>query len=230
MDTGLKVYRNPFSIKFGTQLDCKYGVLYPVFRKMMYPGDVFKVDADLLIRYQPMLAPPMNDCVATVRFAFAPLRLLDSNTELIVTGSNDGHLSEETLPVIDSVFKYLPNGTGKKVNEKHSILDFMCQIPAINDDLTDGLQAKLEASKGSPAAYFPKAYYRFWWDFYRDENLYTAFTDFDSFWDSMKTKLNKADDSLMSVNLRKDRLTSALPWQLKSVAAPRIPLNVACPP
>ena len=91
MDTGLKVYRNYFKISHGLQLDCKYGVLYPVFRKIMYPGDVFKINAELLIRYQPMLAPPMNDCTATVRFAFVPLRLLESNTELIVTGSNDGH-------------------------------------------------------------------------------------------------------------------------------------------
>lgn len=206
MDTGLRVPRNYFGIKFGTQFDARYGELYPVFRKIMYPGDVFRINADLLIRYQPMLAPPMNDCVATVRFAFVPLRLEEENTELIVTGSNDGHLSEETLPVMDSVFKYLTTGTGKPVNEKHSLLDYMCDIPAISTDLTDALKAKLEASKASPAAYFPKAYYRFWWDYYRDENLYTDYTDFDSFWDSMKTKLNLADESLMFTNLKKTGL------------------------
>lgn len=227
MDTGLRVPRNYFGIKFGTQFDARYGVLYPVFRKIMYPGDVFRVNADLLIRYQPMLAPPMNDCVATVRFAFVPLRLEEPNTELIITGSNDGHLSEETLPVMDSVFKYLTTGTGKPVNEKHSLLDYMCDIPVISTDLTDALKAKLEASKASPAAYFPKAYYRFWWDYYRDENLYTDYTDFDSFWDAMKTKLNLADESLMYSNLKKDRLTSALPWQLKAVAAPRISVGVS---
>ena len=226
MDTGLRVPRNYFPIKFGTQFDARYGELYPVFRKIMYPGDVFKIHADLLIRYQPMLAPPMNDCVATVRFAFVPLRLDEENTELIITGSNDGHLSTETLPVMDSVFKYLSTGTGKVVNQKHSLLDYMCDIPAISTELTSDLRSKLEASKSVPAAYFPKSYYRFWWDYYRDENLYTEFTDFDDFWDSMKTKLNLADESLMYANLKKDRLTSALPWQLKAVAAPRIPINV----
>ena len=227
MDTGLKIYRNYFSIKFGTQFDARYGELYPVFRKIMYPGDVFKINADLLIRYQPMLAPPMNDCVATVRFAFVPLRLVECDTELIVTGSNDGHLSTETLPVMDSVFKHLTAGTGKPVNQKHSLLDYMCDIPAISTDLTSELKTKLEASKSVPAAYFPKAYYRFWWDYYRDENLFTEFTGFDDFWDSMKTKLNLADGSLMYANLKKDRLTSSLPWQLKAVAAPRIPINVS---
>ena len=86
MDTGTKVYRNYFPIKFGWQCDCQFGRCYPVFRKLMYPGDVFKVHSDLLIRYQPMLTPPMNDCVATVRFAFVPLRLIEKYTELIVTG------------------------------------------------------------------------------------------------------------------------------------------------
>ena len=41
MDTGLRVHRNYFGIKFGTQFDARYGELYPVFRKIMYPGDVF---------------------------------------------------------------------------------------------------------------------------------------------------------------------------------------------
>ena len=90
MDAGLKVYRNYFKIPFGWQCACKYGIAYPVFRKIMYPGDVFKINADLLIRYQPMLTPPMNNATAKIRFAFVPLRLVEENTELVVTGSNDG--------------------------------------------------------------------------------------------------------------------------------------------
>ena len=145
MDTGLKVYRNSFPIRFGTQFDAKYGVAYPCFRKIMYPGDVFKINADLLIRYQPMLAPPMNDCVATVRFGFVPLRLLEQLTELIITGSKDGHLSEETLPVMDSVFHDLVTGSGKAVNQKHSILDYMCDIPASSLDFNSEVKSLLIA-------------------------------------------------------------------------------------
>ena len=63
MDTGTKVYRNYFPLKFGWQCDCQFGRAYPVFRKMMYAGDVFKVHADLLIRYQPMMAPDRKSVV-----------------------------------------------------------------------------------------------------------------------------------------------------------------------
>lgn len=219
-DTGTKMYRNPFTIPFGTQIDAKYGYLYPVFRKMVYPGDVFKIHADLLIRYQPMLAPPMNDAVATVRFGFVPLRLLEKDIELIITGSSDGKLSTETLPVCPSVFHDLETGTGKAVNVKGSQLDFIYGIPAISDDLTDALKAKLEASPASPAQYFSKAYERFWWDYYRDENI-NPHSDFETYWSAQAQKLNKST-SIHGTYLRKDYFTSSLPWQLKAISAPRI--------
>lgn len=220
MDTGTRIYRNYFPIKFGLQCDIQYGKAYPVFRKLMYPGDVFKVHADLLIRYQPMFTPPMNDCVATVRFAFVPLRLIESNTELIVTGSSDGQLSNETLPVMDSVFKYLNiTGDGNNQVKKHSILDYLYQIPNLTG-LTSSLLSKLDSDKASPAAYFAKAFLRFWWDFYRDENLYTSYVDFESYWNAYKVLLHR--DVMPSVCLKKDRITSSLPWQLKAVAAPTI--------
>lgn len=217
MDTGTKVYRNYFPIKFGWQCDCQYGKLYPCFRKLMYPGDVFKIHSDLLIRYQPMLTPPMNEAVATVRFAFVPLRLIESNTELIITGSKDGKLYTETLPEFDSVFKDLNISAVSKV-QKHSILDELYQVPELT--LTSELKTKLSSSKASPAAYFAKAFVRFWWDFYRDENLFST-NDFDTLWNGQKQVLHIANN-FFYVNLKKDRITSSLPWQLKAVAAPTI--------
>lgn len=224
MDTGTKVYRNYFPIKFGWQCDCRYGELYPVFRKLMYPGDVFKIHADLLIRYQPMLTPPMNDAVATVRFAFVPLRLIEQYTELIVTGSKDGHLSEETIPVMDSCFKSLLITADNKIVEKHSHLDMLYGIPSGLDLSPSGLLAKLDADKASPALYFEKAFARFWWDYYRDENLYTSYDDFELWFTAFSKRIHMATQKLW-VNLKKDRITSSLPWQLKASAAPMIEIN-----
>lgn len=222
MQTGTKVYRNYFPIKFGWQADIQYGKLYPCFRKLMYPGDVFKVHADLLIRYQPMFTPPMNECVATVRFAFVPLRLIEELTELIVTGSKDGHLYQETIPVLDSCFKNLNLSGNHTTVEKHSILDYLYQIPT-GLSLTNELLAKLDADKASPADFFAKAFFRFWWDYYRDENLFTSFTDFETYYQAWRIHLHDAS-YMPSTSLKKDRITSALPWQLKAVAAPTIEL------
>lgn len=222
MDTGTKVYRNYFPIKFGWQCDCQYGEAFPCFRKIMYPGDVFKIHADLLIRYQPMLTPPMNNAVATVRFGFVPLRLIEENTELIVTGSKDGKLSTQTIPVMDSVFKYLDVSGSHTTVEKHSILDVLYGIPAGLTLNTSGLLTKLDNDKASPAAYFAKAYFRFWWDYYRDENLW-SYDDFETYWDDVKKGLHHYKP--VFVNLKKDRITSSLPWQLKAVAAPTIEIT-----
>ena len=218
MDTGTKVYRNYFPLKFGWQCDCQFGRAYPVFRKMMYAGDVFKVHADLLIRYQPMMAPPMNDCTATVRFFFVPLRLVEKQIELIITGSNDGHLSEETLPVCESIFKNLVINT-QPVIKKYSMMDLLYQIP-VGATLTSALITKLENSKASPAAYFAKAYYRAWWDYYRDENLFQSYTDFDSF---LANYLKyQHDTTAMPAMIKKDRFSSSMPWQLKNAVAPAV--------
>lgn len=225
MDTGLRVPRSYFDIPFGLQLDARFGSCYPVFRKIMYPGDVFKIHADLLIRYQPMLTPPMNDCVATIRFGFVPLRLIEKNTELVITGSKDGKLSTETLPKFDSCFKNCNTGGEPAivVNQKHSLLDYLYQIPAINTVLTDELKAKLEASKATPAAYFERAYFRFWWDYYRDENLF-SYSDFETFCETYELTAHLSDSSILPKLLKKDYFTSSLPWQLKAVAAPRVPI------
>ena len=222
MDTGIRVYRNYFPIKFGWQCDCKYGKLYTVFRKLMYPGDVFKVHADLLIRYQPMLTPPMNNATATVRFGFVPLRLIEENTELIITGSKDGKLSENTLPVFDSVFENLDISTTTTV-QKHSLLDELYGIPAGLALNGSGILNKLKDDKASPAAYFAKAAARFWWDYYRDENLF-GYTDFDTYWNAVSKYLHVASQEFR-VALKKDRITSSLPWQLKAVAAPTIEIT-----
>lgn len=216
-DTGTKMYRNYFPIKFGWQCDCKYGYLYPVFRKVMYPGDVFKVHADLLIRYQPMIAPPMNDTIAKVRFAFVPLRLIEENTEFIITGSKDGHLVEDLIPTMDSCFKYL-DLTNTHVVEKGSLLDLIYDIPA-GLELSGNLN-KLDADPASPAAWIAKAFVRFWWDYYRDEN-FNEDTDFETFWQHVRKYLHESEHDLTAY-LKKDRFTSSMPWQLKANAAPTI--------
>ena len=219
-NTGTRMYRNYFPIKFGWQGDCKYGILYPVFVKPMYPSDVFKVHADLLIRYQPMIAPPMNDTIAKVRFAFVPLRLLEENTELVITGSKEGNLSNETIPTLDSVFKYLDLSSHNTI-EKGSMLDLIYDIPT-GIQLTNELLQKLDADPASPALWIAKAFYRFWWDYYRPEDFFGS--DFEQSWNYQKTVLHTEFASLSSC-LKKDRFTSSLPWQLKANVAPTIEVS-----
>lgn len=226
MDSGVKIYRSYKPLRDRKGLTCKFGELYPVYHEFMVPGDVFKIHADLLIRYQPMVAPSFTGTTARVRFVFVPLRLVVDNIEEIITGSKDGSLIEEELPVCDSVFKNL-DITETKTVEKNSLLDIYFGIPAgMNLTKTvEGVEVSLledlDKMESSPALYWLLGFLRFWWDYYRDENYYTAFDDFEDFADYAIQNVHKASFQL-SVYLKKDRITSAMPWQLKAVAAPTI--------
>lgn len=221
MNPGVKVYRNYYALRDRKGLTCRYGECYPVYHNFMVPGDVFKVHSDMLIRYQPMLTPSITGATARVRFAFIPLRLVVEDIELIITGSKDGILSQDTLPVCDSVFKYLDitsSGAKTKV-EKNSILNIYFGVKK-NLDLSGNLDL-LDSMESAPALYWVLAFLRFWWDYYRDENFFTDYDDFDAFAAEAVKHLHEASFQL-PVYLKKDRITSALPWQLKAVAAPTV--------
>ena len=221
VNTGTKVFHSRFtkSISYNMQFDARFGALIPVLRKFCLPGDVWRIGADALIRLQPMLAPPMNKMICRVRYFFVPIRLVEPQTELILTGSKDGHLFEPDEDHPYPVFKNIFADGDKDVNPncfkiiKHSFWDYMgCQV------------ADYEAFKDDeclPAQYWSKGYARINWDFYRDENLSNSSQTYDNFDDYLATFLKQGGAfNTYCVNLPKDYFTSSLPWQLKAPAAP----------
>lgn len=208
MESGTKVFRSKFYITDRKIFDAEYYKLYPVFAKFILPGDVWKINVSSLIRYQPLMAPSLTPCQARIRFVFVPLRLVEPKTELIITGSEDGYFnSSKVIPSFDNWFS-----SGSTV-AKGSLLEQMLGVPpgTDEDDLAD------EAS--APADYWRKAYYRAWWDLYRDENLSTesSYGKFES-WLAADDSLRDNGGKLMSVNLPHDYFTKTLPWQLKGIA------------
>lgn len=101
-----KVYRTniPFRNKH-KKFDLTYGEVYPVLSKFVVPGDIWKIRAGALIRYQPMLAPVMSECTAFFRFFFVPLRLVEERLEEIITGSKEGALITGELPKCKNIFE-----------------------------------------------------------------------------------------------------------------------------
>lgn len=217
--------------------------LYGAQTKFLVPGDIWKESVSCFIRLNPMLTPSLTPMSAKIRWFYVPLRLVEPDlTELIITGSKDGKLSEEVLPSFPSILKAcLPNSEYEFQIQKDSILHVIFQVPAMGStQYIDDVDFDVDA-KSLPRAYWLKAYCRIWWDYYRDENheitLETTFnitenakatytvdnSDFDSFYDFV----SKYAWCLrcLPVMLPKDYFTSALPWQLKGVA-PSIRLNI----
>lgn len=219
-ESGTSFHRSRFtkSISNTMRYDCRFHELIPVLKRFVLPGDIWRIGGDVLVRFHPMMSPSLTPNTFRVRYFFVPLRLIETDTELIITGSNDGKLYAPTndhpdTPVFDNFVgkaskSDYPNAY--KVS-KYTFWDYM------------GVQClDYEAIKTDaclPALYWMKAYQRIFWDYYRDENLFTSYDDFDT----MITNYVKrgADVRIRTSRLAKDYFTSSLPWQLKGIA-PRI--------
>lgn len=209
VESGTISYKSRFtkSISYTYKCDCRFGELVPFMRKFCLPGDVWKISSDVLVRFQPMLSPSLTPNLLRVRYFFVPLRLLYPDTELIITGSKDGHLYSGTLPTFPDFTENI-NDNSKLVVDKYSFWDYL------------GVQCfdykNLTNKEFFPSNYWKKAYFRIWWDYFRDENIDNN-NDFDT-WFNTSTSLNDLSRKLYSVVLPKDYFTSSLPWQLKGTA------------
>lgn len=218
IDSGTKLFRSRFNINERKICDCKYYRGYPVFSKFVLPGDVWKIHTESFVRFQPMLSPTLTPNQGRIRFFYVPIRLVEENTELIITGSKDGYFNKDVeIPKFDYWHLAGPSAPDSvtPVIDKHSIIAYLTGIPA--GRYTWG---RWKTAESVPADYWRKAYWRIWWDYYRDENLDTDGNgDFDTFVSNFSGLISGyASDSFFKVKLPHDYFTSSLPWQLKGVA------------
>lgn len=185
VESGTSFHRSRFTRSISNRMDydCQFHQLIPVLKRFVLPGDIWKIGGDVLVRFQPMRTPTLTPNNFRVRYFFVPLRLVEPNTELIITGSKDGHLYAPTedhpdVPVFknfieDGVKAYFPNCY--KV-AKHSFWDYMNVQP--------GDYENIKSQEFLPAQYWTKGYFRILWDYYYDENLSSnrqTYADFDTF-------------------------------------------------
>lgn len=208
VDSGTRFYSSRFNLSFRKQFDFSFGKLIPVLAKFVLPGDIWKIGGNVLVRYQPTLAPVLTKSNIRVRYFFVPLRLLYDNTEEIITGSKNGKLIQTTLPTFPDICTRPSDGSDMELTVKkwsfYDYLGFPC-VKYKKDQFCN------------PAMYWAKAYTRIYWDYFRDENLFTLTDDFEEYFTKYVANGYLGEDCF-NVNLRKDYFTSALPWQLKGVA------------
>ena len=223
VESGSSFHRSRFSksISYTKKYDCQFGRLIPVLEKFVLPGDVWRIGGDVLVRFQPQLAPSLTASIFRVRYFFVPLRLIEPNAELVITGSKDGHLYSGELPVLDNLFSKVNKTQYSNAYKilKHSLFDYYgCQV---------GDYEQIKNEKFLPAAYWNKAYYRIIWDFYTDENISNFHSSFDDF-DTLYATIEKQGGQRLpeSCSIPKDYFSSSLPWQLKGVT-PALDINAS---
>ena len=104
---GNRVGRSVFNLSHVKRLTCDMGELIPVLFLECVPGDTFKIGADVVTRFQPLVAPILDSVDMTVHYFFVPTRLLMDNEkdwETFLTGGKDGTDESVSLPLWDQRF------------------------------------------------------------------------------------------------------------------------------
>lgn len=85
-----KIGRSFFDLSYRNLLTGDMGKLYPVCVRECVPGDVMTLGTEVVIRFQPLVAPILHDCFAYLHYFFVPYRLLWDDWESFITGGEDG--------------------------------------------------------------------------------------------------------------------------------------------
>ena len=225
-DTGRFPYKSFFpGLSYEKDTDINIGTLNILNAEFVCPGDIGHFAENILLRFQAQFAPFFTPLTATVRSWFVPLRLIEENTEWIITGSKNGKLmrdsdtgEEITIPTFDKLFDYDKVAvTGNHTVKIGGIVEQMFGLPTKNGSGTTIDYTNIKNNKIIPALYWVKAYYRIWFDYYRDENLFD-YEDFDDWWTAILADGKIGQQDLLPVNWKKDYLTSALYAQQKGTA------------
>ena len=225
---GLKPGKTAFNLSHTHIFDCNFGELVPVACLETLPGDVFRLNADVVGRLTSALKSPILSQMDIVLEAFyCPTRLLmghDANFETppgevtweeFISGGKDGaHIGNESYP--------LP---------RFSNSDYTFTTSGIGDHL--GIQTGVSISSAdSPIAFPWRAYRWIWNEFYRDENLMDELQVCNYLGTGQSgdsTLIQSADyDKLLYRCWRKDYFTSALPFQQRGTS-PALPISGVLP-
>lgn len=190
--------RTFFNLSYSKKFNCDMGKLIPIMCDEVVPGDVFKIGNDFTIRFEPLIAPIMEDIYARVLYFFVPYRLLkrDCLGDMNGEGSSNG----DTFDWEDflaqgkdgkTITQVLPRWIPTK-NTKYSLWDYL------------GFPVGVSPAGAYPLN-FPREAYNFVWnEWFRNENL--------------DDEASLDNEDILNIRWNRDYFTSALPFQQKGTA------------
>ena len=139
--------RSVFDLSYDKKLTCDMGELIPVMCDEMVPGDRFDVGNQIVVRFQPLVAPILHEINAFVHYFFVPYRILWNLWEDFITGGEKGD-DASVLP------RWNPTNTAVG-----SLWDYL------------GFPTGIVPTDALPLDFVRSAYNRIFNEYYRDENL-----------------------------------------------------------
>lgn len=184
--------RNVFDLSHDVKLSCNMGRLIPTLALECVPGDKFNLGCDSLLRFAPLVAPPMHRADVSMHYFFVPNRLTWPGWEKYITNTPD----PTVLPVPPF---------------------FQCGESDIYTELCDymGIPAPIAAQDPEQISALPFAAYQLIYnEYYRDQNLITDIKDDITLLDGDNTALTELF-ILRKRAWEHDYFTSSLPFAQK---------------
>lgn len=205
--------RAKFDLSHDVKLTGNMGMLIPVMMEECLPGEEWKWNGNLLIRFAPLLVPPMHRVKATLHCYHVTNRTLTTAWKESITGGETG-LSTLLTPWIqmNTLLNSIASAGEPTWNDKVGVgslwdylglptTDFVSTTPAYGDQTRLNIMPFL-------------AYQMIWQYYYKDQNVDSE--------DTMESpiaggQMNEVTFRNQYMNLRvrawqKDAFTSALPW------------------
>lgn len=118
--------RNSFDLSFSNNLTFNFGELIPVMCKETLPGDTFKIDSALGLRFMPLAFPIQTRCKAYIHFFYQRVRNLWKDFPDFVYG-NDKLIGKKLVP------PYIQNpDSGMTVNYTTGSLGDYLGLPTVS--------------------------------------------------------------------------------------------------
>lgn len=134
---------NVFDLSHDVKLSFNMGQLIPIMCTECVPGDKMNISCEALLRFQPMVTPPMHRFDCTMHYFFVPNRILWDGWEDFITGTST------------AMFPY--------VNIDSSSYTALCDYLG----LPRPIGTELESVSALPLVAYQKIYN----EYYRDQNL-----------------------------------------------------------
>lgn len=243
--------RSVFNLSHTFTGSCDIGYLFPVMLKSMAPGDIFEIGQNVLLKFEPIIKPLMQEINAYTWTFFVPYRLLDENFEDFVTGGWDGrHLPDGDDPISLPLW----SGNFRTMQQPDPNYTLYMQYPTLYDyfgfsgNTSNNVNSypTNERPKSGLIDYPLRAYNFIYNEYFRDQNLEPeieypynrqAVVDADkdpakpgnrsyyamSYYTSYNGQENLQDTNLFWGNWAKDYFTISLPFQQRG-PSPALPL------
>jgi hypothetical protein len=189
--------RNKFDLSYQKLFSCDMGEMIPVLHDEVIPGDKWTIGNEIVIRFQPLVAPILHPINCITEYFFVPYRLLWEDWENFITGGDDG--------MDDSI---LPEWNPTAADEDYGLGTLWDHF---------GMPPNMDPGIGyRPLDFMRRAYVLVWNEFYRDENLQLPI--------DITDQTLVTENQIFNSAWEKDYFTSALLSQQKGIS-PSLPIS-----